>query len=408
RSKQEEWRKQDQDRADAAAAAAAAQQATELAKQEKLQKEQQEEAKRQYEDQKQQQDLARQFFQPQGDPYQLSGGQLQPSQIFTHSVHNPDGTVTTTFGDGSSATYDPQTGLPHLQPGQTLSHTSLNPDGTITTDYSDGTSTTINPHTGLETTTHPDGSVTTEHLTGGHTLTNPDGSQTTVNPDGTITTHNPDGSVTTINPRTGSAVTHEPNGELITTPLGPRGTALPGLMTLPGGTGLGGTGLGGTGLGGTGLGGTVPGLAASPSYEEAVHDLPSVGNALGSPSAALGAGPAATDAQGGYPMGGGGMGGLGGMGAGDKNNSGERVRQVYDDEDIIPADGGLLGRRARKSRGYEEPVPASRTATSSGYDPYGGEEHQQTQSGERERETWLPEEEDVWGTDEGGAPAVIG
>ncbi|MEK8171872.1 hypothetical protein NKH77_28610 [Streptomyces sp. M19] len=32
----------------------------------------------------------------------------------------------------------------------------------------------------------------------------------------------------------------------------------------------------------------------------------------------------------------------------------------------------------------------------------------QTQSGDREREAWVPEEEDVWGSDEGGSPAVIG
>ncbi|WP_455362409.1 hypothetical protein [Streptomyces sp. SYSU K21746] len=32
----------------------------------------------------------------------------------------------------------------------------------------------------------------------------------------------------------------------------------------------------------------------------------------------------------------------------------------------------------------------------------------QTQSGERARDSWVPEDEDVWGTEEGGAPAVIG
>ncbi|WP_218923912.1 hypothetical protein, partial [Streptomyces sp. st170] len=31
-----------------------------------------------------------------------------------------------------------------------------------------------------------------------------------------------------------------------------------------------------------------------------------------------------------------------------------------------------------------------------------------TQSGERTRDSWVPEDDDVWGTDEGGAPAVIG
>lgn len=32
----------------------------------------------------------------------------------------------------------------------------------------------------------------------------------------------------------------------------------------------------------------------------------------------------------------------------------------------------------------------------------------QTESGERARDSWVPEDDDVWGTDEGGAPAVIG
>jgi hypothetical protein len=397
-AKQETLQKQQQDEAKKQYEQQRKDQQEQEAKQETLQKQQQDEAKKQYEEQqKQQQDIAKQFVQP--------GSHLQPSELTGHVVQNPDGSLTTVYGDGNSAGFNSQPGLEHLQPGQIQSHSSLNPDGTITTDYSDGSSTTINPHTGQETTIHPDGSTTTEQLTHGHMLTNPDGSQSTVNPDGTVTTRYPDGSYTTVNPETGSAITHEPNGQTITTPLGHDGVSL-------------------------------PGGSRADYYEPALHDLPSSGALLGSPSAALGdqvadptvfpvgqsggvlppatrldgtttGGPPA-GAQGGYPppM----MGGMGAPGGGDKKGNGERVRQVYEDEDIVPADGGPLGRRARRTRGYEEPAPgASRTSTGSAYDPYAGaEDHRQTQSGDRERDAWAPEEEDVWGTDEGGAPAVIG
>ena len=41
--------------------------------------------------------------------------------------------------------------------------------------------------------------------------------------------------------------------------------------------------------------------------------------------------------------------------------------------------------------------------------PMGGAQGgQSTESGERQRTNWVEEEEDVWGTEEGGAPAVIG
>jgi hypothetical protein len=99
------------------------------------------------------------------------------------------------------------------------------------------------------------------------------------------------------------------------------------------------------------------------------------------------------------------------MGGGsERNGSGERVRQVYDDDDIVTSEGGALGRGRRRINAYEtETAAGRRTPTAAGYDPYGGDaERERTESGERERETWVPEEEDVWGTDEGGSPAVIG
>ncbi|MFB9831105.1 AAWKG family protein [Actinoallomurus acaciae] len=394
--KQEEQAKQqyDQQRKD---------QQDQEAKQEQLQKEQQQQAEKQYAQQKQDQEAqAKQQYEQQKQlqqqyNQQLPGGgnnsqqqlqhQLQQQQDqFQHQLENAYGS------------------------NQVGSQTHLNPDGTVTTDFSDGSSTTINPHTGMETTTHPNGSVTTEHLSHAHTLTNPDGSTSTVNSDGTITTHYPDGSVTTVNPRTSMATTHEPDGQTITTSLGNG-------ATLPHGSSLG----------------------TSSLYEPELHDQPfdgSLGSATQmatesavpgstvSPSGNVlplgtridgtttGGTPLAdqTTSRGpmGGPMGGmGGMGGLGGMGGGGDKSSGERVRQVYEDDDIVPSSGGSLGRRSRRPT-EEETVAGRRTPTTAGYDPYGGGDRERTESGDREREAWVPEEEDVWGTDEGGSPAVIG
>ncbi|MCW2860646.1 MAG: hypothetical protein JWP48_2354 [Actinoallomurus sp.] len=351
--------------------------------------------KKQEDAQQKQQDLQQKQYEQQLGQYpsQQGNGQLQ-------SLQQQQDQLQQQLGNGAH--------------GQVGSQTHLNPDGTVTTDYSDGSSTTIDPHTGLETTTHADGSVTTDHLTGGHELTNPDGSQTTVNKDGTVTTHYPDGSVTTVNPQTGTATTHEPDGQTVTTPLG-------GGATLPHSS--------------------YANLGSGPqNYQHELYDSTPYAGSLGSPGysgAAAGApGPGISQSggvlplgtridgtttggglpAGGAPMGGGGMpmmGGMGGMGGGGASSgTGERVREVYDDEDVV-TNGGSLGRRGGTGRrGYaEEEAAASgrRNSTSSAYDPFtGGEDHERTQSGDRERDALVPEEEDVWGTDEGGAPAVIG
>jgi hypothetical protein len=304
--------------------------------------------------------------------------------------------------------------------GQIGSQTHLNPDGTVTTDYTDGSSTTVNPHTGLETTTHADGTVTTDHLSGGQQLTNPDGSHTTVNQDGTVTTRYPDGSVTTVNPNTGTAVTHEPDGKTVTTPLG-------GGATLPHSS-----------YANLGSGTQYPssyqhelfdstpyqtGSLGAPGYSGVAANTPGLGISQSGGVLPLGTRIDGTTTGGGLPAGGapmggggmpmmGGMGGMGGGGGGAKDGSGERVREVYEDEDVV-TNGGSLGRRGGAGRrglaGEEAATSGRRTSTSSAYDPFmGGEDHEQTQSGDRERDAWVPEEEDVWGTDEGGAPAVIG
>ncbi|WP_324787837.1 AAWKG family protein [Streptomyces sp. H51] len=94
-------------------------------------------------------------------------------------------------------------------------------------------------------------------------------------------------------------------------------------------------------------------------------------------------------------------------------NSGERTRTV-----IEPAIGrsGRTSAAARPVDDEEHRVVTRATQTSSGMPfmpPMGGmggagEGRPQTESGDRERTTWLAEDEDVWGTDEGGAPQALG
>jgi hypothetical protein len=54
------------------------------------------------------------------------------------------------------------------------------------------------------------------------------------------------------------------------------------------------------------------------------------------------------------------------------------------------------------------PTSSSGSPYAPGGSPAAGQGNQSTESGDRERSSWVPEDEDVWGTDEGGAPAVIG
>ena len=389
KQQQEEQKKQQQEQEALAKQQYAQQQQTQSdyqQKQEEAQQKQQDLQQKQYEQQQQDQQKQQDQQQKQYEQNQQKQQDLQQKQYEQQ------------LGNGAH--------------GQVGSQTHLNPDGTVTTDYTDGSSTTIDPHTGLETTTHADGSVTTDHLTGGHELTNPDGSQTTVNKDGTVTTHYPDGSVTTVNPQTGTATTHEPDGQTITTPLG-------GGATLPHSSyaNLGGQAYQHELYDSTPYGGSL----GSPGYSDMAAGAPGSGISQSGGVLPLGTRIDGTTTGGGLPaggapMGGGGMpmmGGMGGMGGGGASGgTGERVREVYDDEDVVSS-GGSLGRRGgtgRRGHAEEEAAMSGRrTSTSSAYDPFmGGEDHERTQSGDRERDAWVPEEEDVWGTDEGGAPAVIG
>ncbi|MFI2908830.1 AAWKG family protein [Streptomyces sp. PDY-4] len=93
--------------------------------------------------------------------------------------------------------------------------------------------------------------------------------------------------------------------------------------------------------------------------------------------------------------------------------SGERTRNV------IEPGVGRPGRTAATAAAVddEEHRVVPRTTQTSSSTPFmppmgpmggAGEGRPQTESGDRERTTWLAEDEDVWGTDEGGAPQALG
>ncbi|MEU0618049.1 AAWKG family protein [Streptomyces albogriseolus] len=92
-------------------------------------------------------------------------------------------------------------------------------------------------------------------------------------------------------------------------------------------------------------------------------------------------------------------------------NSGERTRTV-----IEPTVGRSGRTTAAQTVDDEEHRVVPRSTPTSSSMPFmppmggmgGAGERPQTESGDRERTTWLAEDEDVWGTDEGGAPQALG
>ncbi|WP_427919487.1 AAWKG family protein [Streptomyces sp. cg40] len=391
-----------------------------------------------------------------------SVSQLNPGSTITNpdgstTTLNSDGTLTTKFPDGTSQTLDPTTGqVSTLNPDGTTSLSQLNPtagsfttpdgstaqlnsDGSLTTHFPDGSTETLNPDTGQVSVTDPSGHVTTTHLNPGDTFTNPDGSTTTLNNDGTLTTKFPDGSVQTLNPDTGALTTTDPSGHTTTTDID--GSGLPsssidtsglngnnidtsGIDTsgLNNGSSLDTSGLNTTGLNSGGLGGgslNTSGGGLDSGLDSGYDDYdstPYTGGALRSDAldtstlAAASTGEQA--ASGGTPLNPMGMGGMGGAGGGQGGNT-ERTRAVLTD----PAGGST--RRGRTNRASsvdeDEDVVYTRPTTSSAPYPVGGpggngagQNGRSTESGDRARDAWLTEDEDVWGTDEGGAPAVIG
>ncbi|MFD6529593.1 AAWKG family protein [Streptomyces sp. NPDC060184] len=381
----------------------------------------------------------------------------------TKTTIGPDGTTVTRFPDGTSTKLSPDGALTSTDaqgnsttsrpaPGSTVhnadgSSTAFGTDGTTTTTHEDGTKTSVSAN-GTVTTTDPDGTKTVSHLgkgtstvqyadgsvsqvgqdgtvsttykDGSTTKLGPDGTYTTIDADGhkqtehlnttggagtqTQTTHNADGSTTTTYPdgtvdttlKDGGHRISYPDGRTVTTDAYGRTTGTTGGTA---GLGTNTTGsslsdfdyydypddgsdespLGGGGYGDTGTGGSGSGLPLNPLGNQGL--MP--GGGTGASAGAAGTGLAA-----------------------------ERGRAIATGE-------ASAARNAKSAQlAAEEAAAASRrpSTTSSGSTPMmpsmgggmGGGAGGNTQSDERERSTWVSEDEDTWGTDEGGVAAVIG
>ncbi|MFB8754505.1 AAWKG family protein [Streptomyces nigra] len=301
-------------------------------------------------------------------------------------------------------------------------------DGDIATTFRDGSRISFDPDSGLLTSTDADGTTTTTDLTHGATVNNPDGSRTSLD-NGMLTTEFPDGSKQVIDPDTGIATVTDPQGNTERIDLhdlntsGGRDTSdlLDGLGDLESGglrdTG-GGTSVQDLSLSDLGVGGGAGDGASGGGIGESHVTADGSGAALaeplsdgatdnaGTPLAPAAGAPGAPGMPGspGMPMGG--M-GAGGMGAGGDKGNGERVRAVLVD---AAEESERRNRRRRSPWNRQEDddtflAPASRVATTGGDAP-----EEETQPG-RARVTssdYLEEDADVWGTEEGGTPAVIG
>ncbi|MFJ3288499.1 AAWKG family protein [Streptomyces sp. NPDC086669] len=307
----------------------------------------------------------------------------------------------------------------------------------ITTDFRDGSRISFDPDSGLLTSTDADGTTTTTDLTHGATVNNPDGSRTSLD-NGMLTTEFPDGSKQVVDPDTGIATVTDPQGNTERIDLhdlntsGGRDTSdlLDGLDGLDGLGGLGDLesgGLGDTG-GGTsvqdlslsdlGVGGGAGDGASGGGIGESHVTADGFGgtgaeplsdgaaDSAGTPLAPTAGAPGAPGMPGspGMPMGG--M-GAGGMGAGGDKGNGERVRAVLVD---AAEESERRNRRRRSPWNRQEDddtflAPTSRVATTGGDSP---EEETQSGRGRVTSSDYLEEDADVWGTEEGGTPAVIG
>ncbi|MGW4233544.1 AAWKG family protein [Streptomyces sp. NPDC004980] len=303
-------------------------------------------------------------------------------------------------------------------PGPDGAFTHMDDQGRVVTEYPDGSKTVIDPSSHSATLTRPDGSSLTGPLNIGDPLPNPDGSLTHLDPQGRVVTEFPDGSTSVLDPDTGATSYTRPDG---TTTSG----------YLNGGTG-------------SPLSG-YDGSSYSPydsygGYEEELYDelpyaspfdraaasagtdgsssAPMIGTPLNTgslPGSSAGSGTQAGGTpMGGMPMGGMPMGGGGGGGQGGQGTS-ERIRNVIDGGQVVSNRQGRGGAASAAARAHEEaPIALPRNATTTSGMPFvppggaGAPTQPQTQSGDRARDAWVQEEEDVWGTDEGGAPAVIG
>ncbi|MFI9758994.1 AAWKG family protein [Streptomyces sp. NPDC051963] len=288
-------------------------------------------------------------------------------------------------------------------PGGSDSH--LDEHGRVVTEYPDGSTTTIDPQTQTVTVTNPDGSTSSGPLNSGDVFTNPDDSVSHLDSQGEVVTEYPDGSTTTVDPQTGATTLTSPDGTTTSGYLnGGPGSELPG-----------------SGSQGDYEGSQVGGVNDLGSFngaqtpEEELYD-PKNGGSNGQEGSGIGAPPPSTQGVGGSP---GGMPlnqGMGpGRGGGGDGGPSERTRNVIDGGEVVSNRRRPAAARAGNGR-YDEREAVIHTSGGTPFVPpmagagggQGEQNRQQTESGDRERDVWAPEDEDVWGSDEGGAPAVIG
>ncbi|MFE4453471.1 AAWKG family protein [Streptomyces sp. NPDC056796] len=284
----------------------------------------------------------------------------------------------------------------------------LDADGNLVQTYPDGTTTVFDPDTGHLVSTAPDGHTTTTQLNPDDVITNPDGSHTQLNPDGTLTTEFENGTTTVFDPSDGTLHTTKPDGTATTAQLN-KPIDLPGLTGGGSGTSYGGT----SPLNNGALGGGTGYADTDTDYLD-YDSTPFSGGTLGGNIGGYGptAANTSTSPAGGTPLNPGfGQGGAGAGGAGAGGANGERVRTVLNDASGPSA----LRRTGSVAPGIDgEAMPFRQNGTQTTSSPMGGapmggaQGGQATESGERQRTNWVEEDEDVWGTEEGGTPAVIG
>ncbi|MFJ2783973.1 MULTISPECIES: AAWKG family protein [unclassified Streptomyces] len=331
----------------------------------------------------------------------LNGDQDRPS----HDIGGPGDQLR---HDGVSGPVNGDDSL--TNPGGSVSH--LDSQGRVVTDFPDGSRTVVDPHTQMSTVIRPDGTSYSGPLNAGDSLTNPDGSRTHLDAQGQVVTEYPDGSSARVDADTGA-----------TSISGPDGTTTTGYLNDPDTTPAEYRSGGGHQVNGGSS--HIPTYDYGSGYEEELYDdspyrEPSLsgasdgtgggtggnrGTPLNSgPMPGMGGGPG----TGGMPMGGMPMGGMGGMGGQGGDGPSERVRNVIDGDVVSnrrtgasPQGGGAYGERRPVATSGAHPFPSPTGGA-------GGPGRTETESGDRDREVWEPEDDDVWGTDEGGAPAVIG
>ncbi|MEU2249194.1 AAWKG family protein [Streptomyces sp. NPDC019224] len=326
----------------------------------------------------------------------------------SRTVLNKDGSETVTYRDGTKTTIAADGSTSTRYPDGTSA--KLSADGTLTATDAQGHSTVTHPRPGAAT-HNPDGSTTTYGEDGTTTTTHADGTKTTVAANGTVTTVDPDGTKTVSHLGKGTSTVQYADGSVAqvgadgtvsttykdgsTTKLGPDGTYTTS-----------------DAYGQTTGTESAPGANGSGWADDDYYDYPD-----SSASASLLDGGYGSAADGDGTAGGQlpplGLNPLGGQGltpgATGAGALGERSRSL-----AVGEAASARGTRAAQLAA-EEAAAMRRPATSSSGTPMmppmggmGGGAGAGTQSAERERSTWVSEDEETWGTDEGGVSAVIG